>query len=34
MSFKIVQEQEIISCYGKLLANENRATNSYLVLID
>jgi len=34
MSFKIVEEQEPISCYGKILVNENKAINSYLANID
>lgn len=33
MFFKIVQEQEKISCYGKILANENKLMNNYLVSI-
>jgi hypothetical protein len=29
-SFKIVEEQEKILCYGKTLVNENKVINSYL----
>jgi len=29
-SFKIVEGQEKISCYGKILASENKVINSYL----
>jgi len=34
MFFKIAQERETISCYGKILANENKLINSYLVNIN
>jgi hypothetical protein len=34
MFFKIVQEWERISCYGKILANENKLMNNYLVNIN
>lgn len=34
MSFRIAQELEIISCYGKILANENKLINSYLLNIN
>lgn len=30
MCFKIAQEREIISCYGKILVNESKLINSYL----
>ena len=32
--FKIVQEQDKISCYGKILVNESKLINSYLVNIN
>ena len=34
MFFKIVQELEIISCYGKIFVNENKLINSYLASIN
>jgi hypothetical protein len=34
MCFKIAQDQEEISCYGKILANENKLINSYLLNIN
>lgn len=34
MCFKIAQDQKEISCYGKILVNENKLINSYLVNIN
>lgn len=34
MCSKIVEEQEKISLYGKILVNENKVINNYLINID